>query len=1270
MSGILQSRTARLFLDRLPHDERPIVVRDIAKSLSIEDGRSDVAFAATLLLHEPDDDARRHISEHLRLLTEAGRLETVFAVCRENPVFLSDLLCFAFDRMKSNAERLDGAGRSWTVVPMPGSISQAPESDELWRSRVTETIHYLQLSNRLRRLPLEMKISPDALQEPWILPSLQLLGSTDKTLRTAAQESLDLSLSIEAEIPSHCHFAIWNRIRTLITSDDPTCRSIGAFLWLRWISSGHRVPIEIWQTDAYWTSLLDGMRHGDSERRKACLQILRVSMDVCAMDPTLLPMITVRSHSSQSKCFRNSSAYNTLFFQIKSTALQVGTYLLSRADFRVASMDVQKQYARFCNVFETIVLGRYLNQVQQCEADLDFLTSSKSVVKSVWLYTLLACALEQKMQDSNRKFIGSWIMRSRLRVDDPDSFINFLQLDLLPWAMSGFLFTTTLRNDAGHPYCEHGERISAYVAQLLNSDPDVSGRVVDTIIKTVHTRHANTFAYAIVYLIDGIGKALDSAEAIDLDEAQLGKIQEIGTWLHIPEVARDYILSRSWKLCYQHIQRHGGGQGSAQIASGAARWAKLLERAPGLTCASSVHKDGSISSMALPASKRDINERAAHEKCSSLSQALEGDATSATSDSSITEQLSEIWNDLEYTEYPKNLLKALPRAVMGRDLIKACSEANDGELAATVAQKTQHLFELAASRSYMLPALIEALRDVVLTEARAASLLQLSNLVMYVADHPSSATIDAQLEATTIPLLASLDPMLKSYSYEYYFGQRETVGFAAFLDLVSRVGGVDSELPRQILDQLLQRWVSQKVPPPSVSSWKTILQLQVMVLCAEQTLGRLDIDQARRMLKELHYVLAIEPLPRYRYLLEWMIARTYIHHPGLRPSIFEELRTKDHHSNPKFLASLMKIGVRIAHTHDADEDFALQLATVFVPLAASSKVVIRHEAQWQVPILLDHVRCKQWTSVTSNTAFEALDEFIRSLERYGDPPQERLIDNFDPVSDNTLTHLVEGPWHDLDNVEARLCSHADFNSLPTSPSYPPSCIPLGSPLVPPPPQPLSSSSPASPDPTSQTHRRLLQNLDNISRALGSGPGPSTLAVQTKGTAYLSSTPTRTRFRTLLVIASLVDNPHNLGGLSRVSEIFGAGALYIPTPTVMSSKDFQSVAVASHLHIPVHSLAAEGLQEFLQKRKREEGFQVVGIEQTDRSVLIGRAECVLPEKCILVLGSEREGIPAAVLGECDLLVEIPQVGVTRSLNVQTAAGIVLCEYVRQFGQKKK
>ena len=55
--------------------------------------------------------------------------------------------------------------------------------------------------------------------------------------------------------------------------------------------------------------------------------------------------------------------------------------------------------------------------------------------------------------------------------------------------------------------------------------------------------------------------------------------------------------------------------------------------------------------------------------------------------------------------------------------------------------------------------------------------------------------------------------------------------------------------------------------------------------------------------------------------------------------------------------------------------------------------------------------------------------------------------------------------------------------------------------------------------------------------------------------------------------------------------------------------------------------------------------------------------------MLLVGSEKEGIPAVVLSACDILVEIPQRGITRSLNVQTAVSIVLFDYVRQHRDVK-
>ena len=50
--------------------------------------------------------------------------------------------------------------------------------------------------------------------------------------------------------------------------------------------------------------------------------------------------------------------------------------------------------------------------------------------------------------------------------------------------------------------------------------------------------------------------------------------------------------------------------------------------------------------------------------------------------------------------------------------------------------------------------------------------------------------------------------------------------------------------------------------------------------------------------------------------------------------------------------------------------------------------------------------------------------------------------------------------------------------------------------------------------------------------------------------------------------------------------------------------------------------------------------------------------------LLVIGSEGAGLPSAVLAECQAQITIPQAGVTESLNVAVASGIVLAEFKRQ------
>lgn len=81
------------------------------------------------------------------------------------------------------------------------------------------------------------------------------------------------------------------------------------------------------------------------------------------------------------------------------------------------------------------------------------------------------------------------------------------------------------------------------------------------------------------------------------------------------------------------------------------------------------------------------------------------------------------------------------------------------------------------------------------------------------------------------------------------------------------------------------------------------------------------------------------------------------------------------------------------------------------------------------------------------------------------------------------------------------------------------------------------------------------------------------------------------------------------------------------------------------------------------RLREEGFQLVGLEQTTHSHRLFTFEFVA--KTVLVIGNERLGLEPDVLAKLDRVAEIPMAGMPHSLNAATSAAIAIYEYCRQF-----
>lgn len=146
---------------------------------------------------------------------------------------------------------------------------------------------------------------------------------------------------------------------------------------------------------------------------------------------------------------------------------------------------------------------------------------------------------------------------------------------------------------------------------------------------------------------------------------------------------------------------------------------------------------------------------------------------------------------------------------------------------------------------------------------------------------------------------------------------------------------------------------------------------------------------------------------------------------------------------------------------------------------------------------------------------------------------------------------------------------------------------------------------------------------------------------------------------LIVLSSLVDKPPNLGGICRLCDVLGAKELCVNDISITRNPQFKNVAVSADLWMPMSEVKEQDIIKFMMEKKRE-GYTLIGLEQTDKSVQLN-ADLKFPRKSLILLGKEREGIPAEYLAELDFCVEIKQVGVIRSMNIQTATAVIVHAY---------
>ncbi len=146
---------------------------------------------------------------------------------------------------------------------------------------------------------------------------------------------------------------------------------------------------------------------------------------------------------------------------------------------------------------------------------------------------------------------------------------------------------------------------------------------------------------------------------------------------------------------------------------------------------------------------------------------------------------------------------------------------------------------------------------------------------------------------------------------------------------------------------------------------------------------------------------------------------------------------------------------------------------------------------------------------------------------------------------------------------------------------------------------------------------------------------------------------------VLVVLDGVQDPHNLGAIARTAEAFGIQGIVIPQRRAVGvTSSVIKVAAGALSTLPIARVV--NLNRALAFLKKQ-GFWVYGTD-TRGSQPIHTFKFEGP--VAIVVGSEGDGISLLTQQHCDLLLSIPLVGRTESLNASVAAGIALYEVYRQ------
>jgi 23S rRNA (guanosine2251-2'-O)-methyltransferase len=148
---------------------------------------------------------------------------------------------------------------------------------------------------------------------------------------------------------------------------------------------------------------------------------------------------------------------------------------------------------------------------------------------------------------------------------------------------------------------------------------------------------------------------------------------------------------------------------------------------------------------------------------------------------------------------------------------------------------------------------------------------------------------------------------------------------------------------------------------------------------------------------------------------------------------------------------------------------------------------------------------------------------------------------------------------------------------------------------------------------------------------------------------------------VIAVLENIRSAYNVGSVFRTADAFLLEAIYITGYTcIPPHKEIKKTALGAEETVDwKHFTNATEAITLL----KEKGYKVYAVEQAINSISLEKLAAAADEKLAFIFGNEVTGVEQTTIEQCDGCIEIPQLGMKHSLNIATAAGVVLWEIVR-------